>query len=81
MNSKTEERSSIPVVALKVFALVLPSIIAGDVFREHSKLAFCIGLFVGAFAWYFVPPRGRAKHLVILLAACVVISAIRYLMA
>jgi len=81
MNSKIEERSSIPVVALKVFALVLPSIIGGDVFREHSKLAFCIGLFVGAFAWYFVPPRGKTKHLAVLLAACVVISAIRYLMA
>jgi hypothetical protein len=74
MHLKIKERASFPVVAVKVLALVLPSIIASEVFRTHSKVAFGVGLLVGSFLWYLIPPRGKIRQLFILISVCLLIG-------
>jgi hypothetical protein len=65
-----DERSQLTVAVVKVSVLVLPSVLAGGIFRTHSKLAFSIGLFLGPFAYYLIPPRGKIKHFLILIVVC-----------
>ena len=53
MDAKTEERASFEQVLVKVFVLLLPSIIAGAIWGPHARLAASIGYLVGApIAWY-----------------------------
>jgi hypothetical protein len=77
--AKKDNRLSFVILAVKVFVLVLPAEIASEVFRAHSKLAWGIGLFLGAIASYCIPPRGGTKILLILLAVCLVLGVARFL--
>jgi hypothetical protein len=87
MTAKTEEQVPLPeervpfaTVAVKVFVLFLPSIIATAVFGPHARLATGIGLLLGApLAWYCIPPRGSTKKFFLLLATGVVLCVVRFL--
>lgn len=81
MDAKTEERASFEQVLVKVFVLLLPSIIAGAIWGPHARLAASIGYLVGApIAWYCVPPRGTTKKFLLLLVVIFVACVARFLL-
>ena len=81
MTTRTEERVPFSIVAVKVFVLFLPAIVAGAIFGPSARLATSIGFLLGApIAWYCIPPRGTTKRFLLLLAAGLVLCVVRYLM-
>lgn len=79
MDSTDDARTPISVIAIKVLVGLAPSFLLQQVFVLHPKLAYGVGLVIGAVAWYFVPPRGKAWKLLVLIGCAVVFGLIRSL--
>lgn len=70
-------RAPLEIVVVKVLLAIAPALILQAVFVSHAKLAYFGGLLVGVLLWYFVPPRGNARHLAILIACAAILGLVR----
>ena len=77
MPSHNATQTPTAVIVIKVIAAIAPSLIFQEVFRTHPKLAYCVGLVIGAVVWYYVPPRSNAKKLLALICCAILLGAIR----
>jgi len=68
-------------IVLKVLVALAPSFVLQEVFVSHPKLAYSVGLVIGAVAWYFVPPRGNVKQLLVLIGCAIILGIIRSMLA
>ena len=80
MGSHIDARTPTTVKVVKVLVGLAPSFVLQEVFGSHPKLAYCIGLVIGAAAWYLIPPRGKAWKLLALIACAVSLGIIRSLL-
>ena len=81
MPSPDRAGTSTLVIALKVLVSLAPGFVLQQLCESHAKLAYGVGLIMGAaVAWFCVPPRGKAKDFLVLLACVIILSIVRLML-
>lgn len=65
---------------LKVVVSLTPVLVLQAVFQSHQKITYGVGLVIGAVLWYYVPPRAKVKHLLILIGCAIALGIVRFLL-
>lgn len=80
MDSHHTTRLPTPVIAAKVLVAISPPLVLQAMFVSHPKLAYFVGLVIGGVAWYYLAPRGKVKHLLVLVSCAAVLGFIRLIL-
>jgi hypothetical protein len=77
MDSSVPVETNTLVILVKVLVGLAPSFILQEVFESHQKLAYCVGLVIGAVAVCCIPPRVNARKSLALVCCAIILGIIR----